>query len=528
MEGSLLQTGSLEPAPPLRLLMELRPCFDGFAGIPQETRLLFGAFSKDPAIRLGGLLNGSNSVGKTALQPPRDEGAGAIFAQSARLIALDTGADEANPAGPLQRALKRVLPKGLFSRLNLITNWGTVEKLSGTIDPELFGDWLWTRLFSLGLSPEYRPLLARASFEVPSLSWGDSARLAALAPQARARLDLSGAGWDIYIAHTPSPYKLLGGKAIVRYHDAIPVLWPHTISHAGTHARGHFRMLQSNVAEGAWFVCTSEPVREDLLRMFPRAESRTIVIPTLSAGHFKPDARPRSEIASIIDRGRAAAAAALLAADKSGASFKAAEVPEIAFSGTRGSEGDPFILAVSTLEPRKNYGLLMRAAAAARRAGSNMRLVIVASPGWRSEAETRLLRRLTSEGIVYHLSDVTPSDLRVLYSAAHAVICPSRAEGFDLATVEAMACGAPLLASDIPVHRWVCEDAAIYFDAYDEAALSRLLIEVSALPRGEGLLAEMSERGLRRASLYKPDVLVPKWMATLEQVQANRTFSPPA
>ena len=160
-------------------------------------------------------------------------------------------------------------------------------------------------------------------------------------------------------------------------------------------------------------------------------------------------------------------------------------------------------MAVSTLEPRKNYGLLMRAAAAARRGGARFRLAIVANPGWRSEDEVRLLKRLIAEDVVHHLVDVSSLDLRALYTAAHAVVCPSRAEGFDLATVEAMACGAPVLASDIPVHRWVCGDAK-YFDPYDEDALSLLLSRVAGLPRDQGLLGDLRDRALRPGQALQP------------------------
>lgn len=524
-------TAAPAPAAPsrrLRLLMELRPCFDGYAGIPQETRLLFGAFAAAPQIRLGGLLNGGTSMGRIASPPTRDAApresaeANALFAQTERLIALDSAGDAGARRGVAWQAVRRLLPRGLIARLEVLAQWGATERLDGGLDPALFDDWLWTRLFRLGLPPTDRALLGRAAFPVPRLSWGDAARLASLAPGARPQLNMAAAGWDVHLAHTPCPYKLNGGKLVVRYHDAIPLLWPHTISHAGAHARGHFRMLQANVAEGAWFVCTSDPVRDDLLRLFPQAEARTTVIPTMSAGTFAPDPRPAHEIASIIGRG-STAAAALLGARAGGDGEDADPSPRSRNAASRDPSApeqfdEPFVLAVSTLEPRKNYGLLMRAAAAARRGGAKLRLVVVASPGWRSEAEVKLLKRLVAEGVVRHLADVPAADLRALYTAAQAVVCPSRAEGFDLATVEAMACGTPLLASDIPVHRWVCGDAAEYFDPYDEKALADLLTEIAALPRREGRLAEMGERSLRRAALYRPEVLVPKWEATLERV----------
>ncbi len=511
-----LQSGDRRGA--LRVLMELRPCFDGYAGIPQETRLLFSALARSPAFEAGGLLNGSSSMRTPRRVPARANEGLATFLQSQQLIALDSG-ERTVPVG--RRIARSLLPRQVISRLEAIEQRGLIETLDTMLDPDLFEDWLWMRLFRLGLPAQDRHLLRQARYPIPQIAWHEAARLAdSRHPRRRVKLDMAGGGWDIHVAHTPSPYELRGGSLVIRYHDAIPMLWPHTISHAIEHARGHYRMLRANVADGAWFVCTSEPVRDDLLRIFPSAEKRTFTIPTMSSPIFRLDPRPGHEIRSIIARGRAAAANRLRTPlDASSAEDRSAPV---APSAEHDLPDEPFVMAVSTLEPRKNYGLLMRAAAAAHRGGARFRLVIVANPGWRSDDEVRLLKQLVAEGVVYHMVDVSSVDLRALYTAAHAVVCASRAEGFDLATVEAMACGAPVLASDIPVHRWVCGDAAAYFDPYDEDALAGLLSEIVAQPRDQAMLGDLREKALKQAVLYRQPVLEAQWDRVLHDVAAAR------
>jgi glycosyltransferase involved in cell wall biosynthesis len=149
-----------------------------------------------------------------------------------------------------------------------------------------------------------------------------------------------------------------------------------------------------------------------------------------------------------------------------------------------------------------------------------MQLLIVANKGWRSEEERDELRVMVHQGS-YHLSNVPVSELRALYSVAHCVVAPSRAEGFDYCGVEAMICGTPVIASNIPVHRWVYGNAAEYFDPYDEHDLACCIARFAELPKELGHLAMLRDRGVRQAKLYQSSSISPQWESAIER-ETNR------
>ncbi|HOL94796.1 MAG TPA: glycosyltransferase family 1 protein [bacterium] len=114
----------------------------------------------------------------------------------------------------------------------------------------------------------------------------------------------------------------------------------------------------------------------------------------------------------------------------------------------------PYLLFVGTREPRKNLDTLLQAYAEARRQGLNAEFVIAGRLGWMMDETSLPGVRLPG-----HVEeDAVPA----LYRHARAVIAPSLYEGFDLPASEALACGAPVLASDIPVHREVLGDRVQY------------------------------------------------------------------
>ena len=145
---------------------------------------------------------------------------------------------------------------------------------------------------------------------------------------------------------------------------------------------------------------------------------------------------------------------------------------------------DPFTLVcVAPLLPHGNHAALVRAAA---RAEAKFRLRFLGQGPERPGLEA-----LAADlGIVCSFEpDASPAARRAAFRAAGAVICPSRYEGFGAAALEAMACGAPIVASDIPAHREILGSWAHYFGLDDDIALAGAIRAAGAQPgRGSGWL----------------------------------------
>jgi alpha-1,3-rhamnosyl/mannosyltransferase len=108
-----------------------------------------------------------------------------------------------------------------------------------------------------------------------------------------------------------------------------------------------------------------------------------------------------------------------------------------------------FVLAVGTLEPRKNLLQVIRAyVGLPPRVAKRYPLVIVGGAGWKSEGTAAELHALIATGRARSLGYVHEGDLPCLYSAARMFVFPSLYEGFGLPAVEAMASGVPVIASD--------------------------------------------------------------------------------
>lgn len=135
---------------------------------------------------------------------------------------------------------------------------------------------------------------------------------------------------------------------------------------------------------------------------------------------------------------------------------------------------EPYVLAVGTIEPRKNYGYLIKNwGHLLQNHDEKIKLYIVGSKGWKTSNITRKLRSGAKD--VVWLDNVCDSSLHKLYSEAIVFISASKGEGFNLPVREALSFGLPVVLSDIDVHRELYNDVGVFFNLNSLESLNEAL-----------------------------------------------------
>ena len=178
----------------------------------------------------------------------------------------------------------------------------------------------------------------------------------------------------------------------------------------------------------------------------------------------------------------------------------------LAFADTAGVRsrlgiGDDFLLTVGTLEPRKNLSVLVEAFAevAGARPQSKTQLVIAGGHGWLSGPLFEAIAKSPVRDRIFLTDYLHDDDLQALYSSCRAFVYPSIHEGFGLPPLEAMACGAPVVASRIPALEETTGGTALLFDPKSVEELTRSILE---LLDNESARRELSTAGQRRAAEF--------------------------
>jgi glycosyltransferase involved in cell wall biosynthesis len=131
--------------------------------------------------------------------------------------------------------------------------------------------------------------------------------------------------------------------------------------------------------------------------------------------------------------------------------FRRLEFEQTADTRKRLGIGDEFLLYVGTIEPRKNLLTLVRAfESVLSRRESRLQLVIAGRKGWMVDDLFAYVKRSPVASSIIFTGYLSDDQLAALYSSCTLFVYPSLYEGFGLPPLEAMACGAPVIASRIP------------------------------------------------------------------------------
>ncbi len=234
-------------------------------------------------------------------------------------------------------------------------------------------------------------------------------------------------------------------------------------------SRAQLRLTVRRTARTAsHLIASSEYSRRDIIETYAIKESRVSVAPLAAPNHFAPVTNKEE-----LSRVRAA--------------YRI--------------EGE-YILAVGSVQPRKNLPRLIAAYANLRRTRTHAKLpalVLVGKLGWLYEDTLRAIEEHQVSDDVRWTGYVPESDLPALYTSATCFAYPSYFEGFGLPPLEAMQCGAPVIAGNRTSLPEVVGDAGLLVDPFDVEAIADALARVID---DEGLRAEMRLKGLAQARKF--------------------------
>ncbi len=258
---------------------------------------------------------------------------------------------------------------------------------------------------------------------------------------------------------------------IARPFDGVTVVTVHDLSwladprwHPAERVAWIERRLPRTLTQASRFVCVSNFTAHDVQRRLGIAPSRIDVVHPGVSAVFSP--MPRTAAAATVARCNLT---------------------------DRG-----FLFTVSTLEPRKNLDrLLMAHSLLPPSLRHRFPLVVAGARGWGETLDDTRADQARRDGTLRQLGCIADDELVALYSRSAAVAYVSLYEGFGLPVLEAMACGAPVVASRTTAVGETAGDAALLVDPEDVADIAHALNRVL---NDQVLVGELSQRGRQRAA----------------------------
>lgn len=254
-------------------------------------------------------------------------------------------------------------------------------------------------------------------------------------------------------------FALDGSRTVVTVHDVAPFLFPARRWGLSWLA---WEVAWRGIQRACRWIADSNFSRSELLARTNKNPDSIITIPAGVDSHFRP--------------------------------LTPAEV--VKWRGHWGVDGK-LVLHVGHCQPRKNLEGLLSALALLRKQANDVLLIQVG--GTFTPHQHRLIHQLALAEHVCQFSRVSEEELVGLYNAADVFVLPSFYEGFGLPVLEAMACGTPVVASNVASLPEVVGDAGLLVDPRDPQAIADAIARVLSDP---ALAEEMRQRGLEWARKF--------------------------
>jgi glycosyltransferase involved in cell wall biosynthesis len=273
------------------------------------------------------------------------------------------------------------------------------------------------------------------------------------------------------------------GPLVLTVHDLSWIRYPEM--HPADRVRNMNKHFQKSMERASMIITDSQAIKNEIIDMFGVADSRIKSIPLGVESLFRP-----------------------LNAEES--------VPVLKQHGLTYQK---YILAVGTLEPRKNLSSVllayMQLPADIRK---HYPLVLVGMSGWHTSALEKQMAPLVAAGEIRQLGYLEREDLAVVIAGALALVYPSIYEGFGLPPLEAMTCGVPVIASNVSSLPEVVGDSGLLVNPHDIDDIAKAMETMITAP---DIRAASAQKALARSAEFSWDSCVDQTMGIYRQVESS-------
>lgn len=275
-------------------------------------------------------------------------------------------------------------------------------------------------------------------------------------------------------------------KLVVTIHDLIPYFLPEMVRPSFLK---RFTTEMPVIVERADRIITvSATSKQDIINIFKVNPEKIVAIPSAPTSAYRP--LPKSETKNWLRK-------------------------------TYGIK-KPYILYIGGLNPRKNVAELIYAYAKIRRILPGSQTLVILGPEGKHLSKLRLLGEalnITSEELIFP-GFIDSSELPRFYNGADLFVYPSLYEGFGLPPIEAMACGTPVITSNVSSLPEVVGEAALTVNPYDTLGLAETILKVLS---DEALRTELSQKGRQHSQKYNWDAIAEQILQVYREVVLEQT-----